>query len=895
MNFNRKHFLLVSASIFLWLIGFDGFKDIAAQTKAIDQLRIALQSEQADSVRVKTLYRLAYRLVKIEGDEALTHAAKGLELAKKTKNYRYWGNFHYIQARIHRHQGEPQRAQQQIDLAIDIFKKNKKVSRLCNAMNVAGWLQYDKGAFDLARLQFETALLQAQQLEDSVLIAVNYNDIGATYHKQATYEQAILNYTKAARIRENLNNEYGLMTSYNNLGVLYKQMDQLDVALQYYNKGLLIAKKLEDQLRISSYYNNIGNIYHDSGNYDKAAAYYDDGLAIAKTINAKSRIAQFYYIIGTNFAAKEQFKLAIQNLEESLTRYEKLGEQANQANVLLELGNVYVAIENPAKGVKYLHEAERLSEAMGYGQLKEKLWQDLAKALAANQQYKEAYAYQHTYIEERDKLFSNEKVKTILDLQTQYEAEYKAKEQALKIENMHKESIYEKSKYYYTLGILALLCIVIFMLFYTNYQKQKANKKLSKQQKEIIQKNKTLRTKNTELKEAKELAESAAKAKAEFLSTMSHEIRTPMNAVVGMTNILLDESPRFDQIDNLKTLKFSANNLLSLINDILDFSKIESDNVALEKVPFSIEQTLEGIIETFKLSCSRNELALRLDYQSNNLDKYLIGDPTRLTQILTNLMGNAIKFTKEGAVSLCAKVAELKDDEVRIFFAVQDTGIGIPEDRKAAIFESFTQAMSSTTRMYGGTGLGLAITKRLVELHGGKVAVDSTLGEGSTFYFTVSFPLGEVIVNTPMQTSSIAREGLEDVRILMAEDNKINQLVAQKILGKWEIDLELANDGLEAYEMLQQNDYDLILMDIHMPIMDGYDATRKIRALPGKKGNIPIIALTASAFSTVAEEAREAGMNDHLGKPFKPDALFDKILLCMALAETNNIAAQEGA
>ncbi len=383
-----------------------------------------------------------------------------------------------------------------------------------------------------------------------------------------------------------------------------------------------------------------------------------------------------------------------------------------------------------------------------------------------------------------------------------------------------------------------------------------------------------------ELINAKEEAIKASRTKAQFLSSMSHEIRTPMNAVIGMTHLLLEDNPRPDQVENLNTLKFSSENLVTIINDILDFSKIESGKIEFEEIDFNLKYIITSIHHALSGSAQDKEIKLQMKYDSA-LPEFVKGDPVRLSQILNNLIGNAIKFTNKGHVVIQVGFKSSNDEEVEIHFSVLDTGIGIPENKLTSIFDNFTQASSDTTRNYGGTGLGLAISKQLVELKGGNIHVESIEGKGSHFYFNLTFKRsdqkGEQRDFKQAENSNFITHSLKGVKVLLAEDNKINQIVAGKFLSKWEVEMDIAENGEEAVRMVQNREYNLVLMDLQMPVLDGFEATKKIRKLGGKFSKLPIIALTASAVLEIHEEAISAGMDDFITKPFDPKVLNSKI------------------
>ncbi len=380
---------------------------------------------------------------------------------------------------------------------------------------------------------------------------------------------------------------------------------------------------------------------------------------------------------------------------------------------------------------------------------------------------------------------------------------------------------------------------------------------------------------------ARQEALAAVNAREQFLSTMSHEIRTPLNAVLGITQILTEEDPKPEQIHNLKTLKFSANNLLVLVNDILDFNKLESGMVQLEHIDFSLEELVTGLTQSFKFKTKEKGILLDLQIDPK-LPEMLIGDPTRLGQILNNLMSNALKFTHNGQIKVKVDLVDLRGEEAKIRFAVTDTGIGIAQDQLERIFEDFTQANQDTTRKYGGTGLGLSISRKLVGMMGGEIKVTSEEGVGSEFSFELAMnkSSNEFVEKRPTAPKAdfTSLKSL-DLKILVAEDNEINQYIADKFLTKWGIKADFASDGQQALEKVKKTRYDMILMDLQMPVMDGYKSSVAIRAMMDPHYSVvPIIALTASAILDVQEKVYRAGMTDYLSKPFIAEDLYNLLV-----------------
>ncbi len=392
----------------------------------------------------------------------------------------------------------------------------------------------------------------------------------------------------------------------------------------------------------------------------------------------------------------------------------------------------------------------------------------------------------------------------------------------------------------------------------------------------------TAQRKMDELRRDKEVAEKAALARQEFLSIMSHEIRTPLNAVLGITHLLLEENPLPHQKENLKLLNYSANNLLTLLNNILDYSKVESGKLQMEKISFDFTSLVNHVVASFRHNAEEKGLKLYAKLDSG-IPQFLVGDPFRLTQVLNNLLHNALKFTRRGEIYLRVDMLSGDEKDVELGFEITDTGIGIENKLLGEIFDSFAQARLSITREYGGTGLGLYICKQLVNLMGGEINARSEIGKGTTFSFDLVFGVGSRQVVTDLDSHDTNHSPLDGKRILLVEDNDTNRMLAKKFISRWKASVDTAINGHEAVERIKKDKYDIVLMDLQMPVMDGFEATEKIRSLGFSATRLPIVALSAYTSEEDRRHVLASGMNDFCGKPIDLKELYRKLILNLGI------------
>ncbi len=646
------------------------------------------------------------------------------------------------------------------------------------------------------------------------------------------------------------------------LSAIHTNIGNFKESEKYIVKGLALAHQLKDTFYIGSSYIGVSRLKLKSKDEVQAKVYIDSAMHFMKNVKQCEVCYNIAKIVSAGI------KNLSGNYSEALTDLNEVENFSKEENSGLKLEpDFYIEKANAFMGLKKYDDAIKtlttpIEKETSWFRTKSDQYDILVKAYEAMGDDKKALENYKLYVQVEDSLavWRNGSEVTRLELENQFT------QQHLKSELVFQTQLNKQKSTKNWILFLGISAFLLSLGLYARLRYTRKTQKLLQQKNEIIE-------------AEKEKAEASEKAKHQFLANMSHEIRTPMNAIKGMTDILIRRNPKEDQKEYLDGIKQSSDSLLVIINDILDISKIEAGKVELEQEPFSVNDLVNNVHTIMQFKAEEKGLGLLKDIPAENL--MVQGDATRLRQVLINLIGNAIKFTAKGLVTTSLK-SEPTGEILNLHFTVSDTGIGIDEDSMDKIFESFEQAYSDTTRKFGGTGLGLSISKKLVELHGGKIWVESEKGKGSQFHFIIPYALAETTAETIPAEDLPANKAdeLKGTRILLVEDNAFNVVVAQEELEDAieGVHVEVAENGLIAVEKLKSSAFDVILMDVQMPIMNGFEATQAIRKLGSEKATTPIIAMTANVLKEEVDLCYQAGMNDFIGKPFDTNELMQKIL-----------------
>ncbi len=668
--------------------------------------------------------------------------------------------------------------------------------------------------------------------------------------------------------------ELSIAELYYNLEYFGKSADQAEMAVKS-------AEAISNDHKLAKAYNLYAIVLISNRKYAESKTYLAKADSLFTKINdTTSNVRNAYgrgllnLQIGDYESAVKQFNFAAQAFKEQGMTYHEAHAYSNLADAL--------SLINPKSHPNALQEAKKLLNMVseiaareGYSKLLVENHRINSQILIAEKKGTKAEEELKFYLHEKDSL----KQIHLTAIERGIQAESAIGDLKETIANQQ-DDLTKKDKSLFlgkltgwlSIALILILSLLTLSLYKNNNLRAKAN--------ELLQ------DKNTELQKAKENAEKASQAKALFLSTITHELRTPMYTVTGLTHLLLEEDPKPEQREHLNSLKFSGEYLLSLINNILDLNKLEANKVEIEKVPFNLNKRIDGVLTALKKSAEAKHNILNYEFDSS-LPQEVIGDSLKISQILINLISNSIKFTENGTIWVRVKNAEKTAKRVIVHFEVEDTGDGISKKKQNTIFESFSQGSLQINRKYGGTGLGLSIVKNLLELMGSKIFLESKLGEGSKFWFNITYDIAESnIAETNVNDIEVVLEDnlFENKKVMIVEDNKINQMITKKILDKKNMVCTVVDNGVDAIKHAKQEDFDIILMDIHMPGISGIEAAQKIREF---NKSVPIIALTAITIEENLEDFYKAGFNEFIPKPFKAEDFFEKISRVLRIKDTS--------
>jgi len=686
-----------------------------------------------------------------------------------------------------------------------------------------------------------------------------YFDQARKFRNEDKIDLALETLNTAANQAEKNEDIKGLIDSLHELALLYLKIDKEGDTEFYWDRASVLMKDIAYPYGDAMHKYIEAILLHRSNRNFQALFMLNE----AKQLNNDRNFYNNLILTEAKvYLSLEKYDSATKNLNSLIVNTDIYEKEYLTTQAYLTLAELNLKTENYAEAAKNGENALVIAENNGF--LKDiktanEVLTDVYDKLGL---YQKALTNSQNLVQLKDSIFNIEKnkieAKSADKIRDDYKSEVIAK-QDLEIEELKESQNRSELTAILTSAFLIIISLLAVTLYRNNQIKLKTND--------------LLQTKNKELQIARDGAVQAMEAKTNFLSTVSHELRTPLYAVTGLTHLLLEEDPEEHQKEHLKALKFSGDYLLNFINDILHLNKIDANKLETLNMEFNLNKVINEVINSLSQSAKANKTKLTLDYDSD-IPGHLLSDPLKLSQIFMNLIGNSIKFTKGGEVKVIVKLLKKLEDNVTIYFEVSDNGIGISKEKQKSIFEGFEQGSIQINREYGGTGLGLTIVKSLLGLFNSKIELESTLGEGSTFFFEIDMKSMDDLPDDLSFEIAPKDYDFKNLHLLIVEDNKINQVITKKMLSKKDMTSDIANNGYEAITLAQENVYDAILMDIHMPGISGEEATIEIRKF---NQDTPIIALTAISLDDSLESFYAAGCNDVVTKPFKPEVFYQKI------------------